>query len=136
MNTWREERKREEDAVLDQATFEEGLVPEDLTPTQRRAIYRIYQRAEERGSNGGLGEVEPDEFNIRPVSAHSRRLSVFIRMRRTDLPENAIGNIFKTHGHFFVGPRGGIKSAELIGEVEWGMKKKLKKNPLIYGFSS
>lgn len=123
-----------EDEVLDMVSFEERdgetVSRDDLTPSQRRALRRVYLTGMESATNGGLGEAEPSKFEIVPL--YRGRISVVIWFRRTDLPENAAGNIFPQHAHFFIGSHGGI---EIAGTVEYGKRTDAQKYPLIYGWT-
>lgn len=136
MPTTTPNRKRAPEIPTDEIDYEE-IGADDLTPSQEKALRRIWRAAWDRASNGGLTDVEVKEFNLKPIgSGPYLTVSVVLELGRVG-DENTAASVFcRTRGHFFVGSHGGIRVAGVGYSSDFeGKRQKTRRRPLIYGWT-
>lgn len=116
----------------------EDEIPEVATDSQRQALRRIWDAAQEKASNGGLSEVELKELEVEPNHTNGAGLpvlSIVIEMGRVGDEETLASVFCRTRGHFFVGSHGGIEAAGVGHSPDFeGKRTKARREPLIYGW--
>lgn len=112
----------------------DGIRPEDLTPSQRDAIVRIWKAGHERASNGGRSETDTKKFEISELaSGRYTKISVILEIGLEG--ESGLQFLTRSSGHFFVGSHGGIEIAGIDYDSDYdGKRSAAREHPLIYGW--
>jgi len=117
--------------------FQPSLGCVELRQSEQDAVNAIYAACKRDASCGGRSEVNVKLFKVERV--HLNSVSVVIEMGGVNDAGTLAAVVCRTRGHFFIGPRGGIKSAGLITPMGARAKKagagNLKRHPLIYGWN-
>lgn len=114
----------------------EPFGPEDLTPSQRRQVRRLVLAGVREATNRNENyRAVLKRFKVRRL--YRRRISVWLVTYRKDLDPRAIGRLWPTQGHFFVGRCGGLEIAGIDSDPHYeGRRTRARKHPIIYGFHS